>query len=252
MRVEATQVPDLVPQPLSIEDISKILAHFHSIKQPTPFDLRDEALFLCLLTTGARIGEVLQMSRRDANRTSLVRQKGGRNVPITLIAPVREAIARYLAVRHDDHTSLWVRLQRGTSVAALNEAGVRDLFRKAAKRAGVPRFTTHQLRHTAATRLFEMKVPESVIADYLGHGDLDSIRGYVDFSSRRNEAAAVMERMLMEAEGKIPRLDALAANLELVVAGLDQGIFAGKASDRKRTRNDLLTAVAALRKLVSN
>lgn len=248
-RVEATQVPERVPRPLPIEDVSKILAYFRSIQHPTPIDLRDRALFLCLLTTGARISEVLQMTRRDANRTSLVRQKGGKNVPITLIASVREAIAQYMAARTDDHPSLWVILGYGKPIGPLNDPGVRELFRKTASRAGVPRFTTHQLRHTAATRLFEMKVPESVIADYLGHGDLDSIRGYVDFSSRRNEAASVMERMLMEAEGTIPRLDALAADLDLVVARLDQDVFAGKASDRKQTREALLTAAAALRKL---
>jgi site-specific recombinase XerD len=163
MRVEATQVPDLVPHPLPMDDISKILAYFRSIQHPTPIDLRDRALFLCLVTTGARIGELLQMTRRDANRTSLVRQKGGKNVPITLIAPVRDAIAGYIAARRDDQPSLWVNLQRGKPVTPLNEAGVRELFRKTAQRAGVPRFTTHQLRHTAATRLFEMKVPESVI-----------------------------------------------------------------------------------------
>lgn len=252
MRVETTQVPDLEPRPLPMDDISKILSYFRSIELPTRSDLRDRALFLCLVTTGARIGEVLQMTRRDANRPSLVRQKGGKNVSITLIAPVRDAIARYVTARHDDHTALWVKVARSKAVKTLTEADVRRLFWKTAQLAGVPRFTTHQLRHTAATRLFEMKVPESVIADYLGHGDLDSLRGYVDFSSRRNEAATVMERMLMEADGTIPRLDVLAANLELVVAGLDQDLFASKASEKKQTRELFLAAATALRKLVTS
>lgn len=251
MRVEAAKVPDLVPQPIPMGDVSKILAYFKTIKSPTQTDLRDRALFLCLLTTGARIGEVLQMTRRDANRTSLVRQKGGRNISIALVASVKEAIALYATSRQDSHPLLWVKLIAARPAKPLTEGDVRRLFWKTAELAGVPRFTTHRLRHTAATRLFEMKVPESVIADYLGHGDLDSIRGYVDLSSRRNEAASVMERMLMEAEGTIPRLDVLAANLDLVVAGIDQEAFAGKASEKKQTRELLLTAAAALRKLVT-
>lgn len=223
MHVEAVQIPNLVPKPLALEDVEKVLKYFRSVKEQSPRNLRDRALFLCLLSTGARIGEVLQLKRRDSNRTSIVLQKGARPVSMTLLPPVREAIAQYVAKRTDDNPVLWVRLT--PDYKPMTQANVREAFHQVAKRAGVPQFTTHQIRHTSATWMFDAKVPESLIADFLGHESIDSIRGYVDLRNRRQEAAVAMERMLIEAEGRIesPDLEVLAAKLESVIQDIEAG-----------------------------
>jgi site-specific recombinase XerD len=251
LRVAAVHVPELMPQPIALDDVTKVLRYFSSLKTPSPMDLRDRALFLCLLSTGGRVGEVLQLDRRDLNRTSIVRQKGARPVPMTLLAPVREAISKYLGTRTDGNPALWVTM-RPNNPARLTDADVRGLLRRVARLAGVERFTTHQLRHTAATLLFEANVPESLITDYLGHESPDALRTYVDITSRRQEAGVTMERLLIKAEGQAasPSLDleSVAAKLDSIVAAIDQGTITA-ATPTGPVRQTLKEAAGALRRL---
>jgi hypothetical protein len=132
---------------------------------------------------------------------------------------------------------------------------VRQAFHQVAKAAGVPQFTTHQIRHTAATLMFEAKVPESLIADFLGHESIDSIRSYVDMASRRQEAAVTMERLLIEAEGQgdrtTPDLEILASRLESVIIALEAGSLASSDEQSEHVTEHLKAAAIDLRRLRS-
>jgi integrase len=252
MHVDKIRLPDLMPKPIPLEDVTKVLKYFRSLKKRSPRRLRDRALFLCLLSTGARIGEVLQLNRRDLNRTAIVRQKGARPVTMTLLPPVRDAINDYLATRTDTNPSLWVTMK--AQPIPMTDAHVRNTFMAVAKLAGVEPFTTHQIRHTAATLMFDAKVPESLIADFLGHESIDSIRGYVDMARRRQEAGVAMERLLIDAEGQsdLTRadLDGLAAKLESVIAALDAGSLSSDTESANITEH-LKAASGDLRRLRS-
>jgi site-specific recombinase XerD len=250
--LDTVHVPDRLPRPLPIEDVTKVLAYFASIDEPSPLDLRDRALFLCLLSTGARVNEVLQLTRRDVNRTSIVIQKGARPITMSLLKPVRDAISRYVETRQDDMPRLWVTMTPGITPRPLADSGVREIFRRVAKAADVPKFTTHQLRHTAATLLFEAKVPESLISQYLGHANLDAIRGYVDMRSRRREAMDTMERVLAMAEAPgtpMSSLDDLAARLDLVISSIEDGSLRSDGPDSDQIRIELQAAASRLRSL---
>jgi site-specific recombinase XerD len=256
MHVEAIHVPDGIAQPLALDDVTKVLKYFRSVKKQSPRILRDRALFLCLLSTGARISEVLQLRRRDLNRTSIVLQKGARPVTMTLLPPVREAIALYVATRTDTNPRVWVGINWKTlkpDPKPMTPASVRQAFHQVARAAGVPQFTTHQIRHTAATLMFNAKVPESLIADFLGHESIDSIRSYVDLASRRQEAAVTMERLLIEAEGQIersaPELEMLAARLESVIAALEGGSLQSADHESSQVTQHLKAAIGDLRRL---
>jgi site-specific recombinase XerD len=251
LSVDPIHVPELMPQPLALEDVTKVLKYYRSPKKESPKNLRDRALFLCLLSTGARISEVLQLKRRDLNRTSIVLQKGSRPVTMTLLPPVREAITQYVATRTDNNPALWVTIK--PEPAPMTPGDVRDAFHQVAKLAGIERFTTHQIRHTAATLLFDAKVPGELIADFLGHESLDSIRGYVDMTSRRQEAAVAMERLLIEAEGQPDRagsdLETLAARLESVITALATGSLESSNSESENVTQHLKAAAIDLRHL---
>lgn len=256
MHVEAIHLPDLMPQPLALEDVTKVLKYFRSMEKQTPRSLRDRALFLCLLSTGARIGEVLQLQRKDLNRTSIVLQKGARPVTMRLLPPVREAIEQYVATRTDSSPHVWVGTTRTRATPhpeTMVPGSVRSAFRQVAEAAGVPVFTTHQIRHTAATLMFEAKVPESLIADFLGHESIDSIRNYVDMASRRQEAAVTMERLLIEAEGQgdgtTPDLEILAGRLESVITALDTGSLQSADNGSADVAEHLKVAAGDLRRL---
>lgn len=219
MSVSTVKIAARLARPLEPSDILKIVTYFNSLKAPKPIDLRDKALFLTLFTTGLRVSEVLQQSRKDAGRLTVIRQKGSKPRTLEIHETVQHAIRDYVQVRVDDHPALWVTYKSNKPVGPLKPPGVREAFHRVATRAGVPVFTTHQLRHTTATRLFDAGVPEGVIADYLGHGDLDSVRGYIDTRNRRREAMVAMGRILQGTYGEGPRtpdLDRLASELDVV------------------------------------
>lgn len=224
MSVGKVTVPPRLARPLEPGDVRKLIAYFNFMREPKAIDRRDKALFLTLFTTGLRISEVLQQRRRDARRLTVVRQKGSKPRTLEIHPLVQRAVDEYLAARSDDHPALWVTYKSNSPVSELEPAGVRELFRKVAKRAGVPIFTTHQLRHTTASQLFDEGVPEGVIADYLGHGDLDSVRGYIDIRNRRREAMAAMGHILEASSGKADSmLERLAADLEDLIRGAESG-----------------------------
>jgi integrase/recombinase XerD len=226
MTVGKVTIPPRLARPLESYDIRKIISYFNSLASPKPIDLRDKALFLTLFTSGLRISEVLQQRRSDAGRLSIVRQKGSKPRTLELHSTVQQAIQDYLRARVDDDPAMWVSFRSNRPVSQLDPAGVRELFRKVAKRAGVPRFTTHQLRHSTASTLFEQGVPEGVIADYLGHGDLDSVRGYIDTRNRRREAMGAMGRILEGSSGiheAASELERLAVDLESVMRRVELG-----------------------------
>ncbi len=220
MTVGTVTIPPRLARPLESDDIRKIISYFNSLASPKPIDLRDKALFLTLFTSGLRISEVLQQRRNDAGRLTVVRQKGSKPRTTEVHPTVRRVIRDYLQTRVDDHPALWITYRTNKPVSQLDPAGARELFRKVARRASVPRFTTHQLRHTTASRLFDEGVPEGVIADYLGHGELESVRGYIDTRNRRREAMVAMGRILERSSGldePALDLDRLAADLEAVL-----------------------------------
>jgi site-specific recombinase XerD len=251
MKVNAVHVPEALPQPLALEDVTKVLKYYSSVKKRSTKNRRDRALFLCLLSTGARISEVLQLKRKDLNRTSVVLQKGARPVTLRLLAPVREAISEYVATRTDNHPNVWVTIK--PEPGPMTPADVRLALRDVAQRAGIERFTTHQIRHTAATLMFDAKVPESLIADFLGHESIESIRNYVDMTSRRQEAAVAMERLLIEVEGETDKtklnLERLATELEGVVAALESGSMASGDNRSEDVAQLLKLAARDLRRI---
>jgi integrase len=60
-----------------------------------------------------------------------------------------------------------------------------DLFDRLAKRAGLPRVVLHGARHTAASLLADLGVPDVAAAAWLGHTKVDVTRGYQHVQAQR-------------------------------------------------------------------
>jgi integrase len=93
-----------------------------------------------------------------------------------------------------------------TEPAALRKGkGVREIWRKLARKLDIAPWTTHQLRHTCATELLEAGVPELVIAEHLGHHGLGSLHIYGQVRERqRQQAVDVMGELIRP--GSVDRL----------------------------------------------
>lgn len=176
----------LLPRPLEEEDLRKLLTHLRmrwphrgSIAQ-----LRDRALIVYLLSTGARISEVLQVTRTDFDR-AVVWRKGGSEGRLMPGALALEAISDYLVVRTDDLPWLWVGLTRGLAEGRLTAEGVRHICTRLAKAVGIPHFSPHQLRHSTGSISYDETGDVLAAADFLGHADLSTIRNYARVSPKR-------------------------------------------------------------------
>lgn len=136
---------------------------------------------LLMLTTGGRIGAILELTwdRVDLTRR-LIRlatndigpRKGRATVPInaTLMAALQSAHAAAIS----DHVVEW----GGRPVLSIKRG-----FSAAVKRSGIDHCTPHDLRRTAGRMMAESGVPIEEIAQYLGHSNPTITRStYARFS----------------------------------------------------------------------
>jgi len=197
--IVSTKVNKKQPRPLHPNDLIRITAHLiercdlrlaaqMGERPPTLRDLRDRALFHYILGIGGRVSEVLQVHRTTFER-EVIRQKGGTAKEFICQPGVAGLIHQYLAARSDDLPWLWIALTPSGVVRKLDPAGVLKIWERLAAAYLVPRFTTHQLRHTAATALAARGHGPLEIADFLGHADTRWVQIYAKTSPNRLQAA---------------------------------------------------------------
>jgi integrase len=192
------------PRPIAKADLEIIKAYLLPRRPHMGIvALRDRALFFYLLTTGARVSEALQV-RRDDLDAPVVRQKGGSEKVLLMPPGAHELIDDYLRARIDREPWLWITHKTNAPITRLGAPGVREVWRKLAKKLGITPWTTHQLRHTCATELLEAGVPELVIAEHLGHHGLASLHIYGQVRDKQRQAAvAVMDQLVQAPRARL-------------------------------------------------
>ena len=182
---------------------------------------RLEAMYVLMLTTGCRLGELLglrwealDLERKELHVSSVLKEvKNKRSLGRPKTPHSRRAIPlTQLAVNllHDHHTRQTLeRLQNGhgwnphhlvfctkTGTAYSMTNWHRQQYQPLLKRAALPYIRPHNLRHTAATLLLLDKVPAIVVSRMLGHANVAftlQTYGHV-LAEMREEARDAMER----------------------------------------------------------
>lgn len=202
-----------LPRPLPDPTLNAVLAHFRSRPRGGELrDFRDRALFLYLLTTGARISEVLRIRRDDYARPIVV-QKGGTEKRLMPPPATIEACQEYVARRSDGRPELFVTHTRGRNPLPLEPDAVRAVWRRLAAKLGVPAWTTHQLRHTSASILASEGIAALELAEHLGHHDLETVQTYAQISEgRRAGVVDIFEQLVRPEEAPAPKVLRLPIN----------------------------------------
>lgn len=135
---------------------------------------RDRALVEVLRSTGARVGEVVQINTADIDWQTgdiLIRgEKGGRYRTIYLDEPARYYLQKYIAGRTDGSEALFVACR--APYGRLHNSGIRASLKQIAKRAGMQcRVYPHKLRKTLGMNLKNSGVDLGCIQEILGHGN---------------------------------------------------------------------------------
>ncbi len=168
---------------LSDEEIRAILNTFGT----SPSDARNQTLFMILLDTGLRIGELINRKLEDIQMDEgylkvLGKGKKERIVPIGNNA--QKALQRYLfRFRPKPINPVINNVFLSRSSNPSTENSMKLMFTRLAKRSGVCRLHAHLCRHTFATRFLINGGDVFTLQQILGHSTLEMVSRYVNLAS---------------------------------------------------------------------
>ncbi|WP_434612234.1 tyrosine-type recombinase/integrase [Arthrobacter sp. A5] len=180
----------LPPPTVSATDVQLLLDSFD---RSTQLGARDFAIAMLVARLGLRSIEVARLELCDMDWRAgelVVRGKARRQDRMPLLAGVGEALVAYLSCGRNPadavHVFLTCRAPRGPIRADL----VGDVIERACKRAGLPKFGPHRLRHALAGEMLKQGAGLTTISQVLRHQDLATTALYakVDFDSLRQVA----------------------------------------------------------------
>jgi integrase/recombinase XerC len=159
-----------------------------------PEGVRDRAVLELLYATGVRVSELCGLDRADvdgARRVVRVFGKGAKERAVPYGLPAQRALDDWL--RHGrprlatdaSGDALFVGVKGGR----LQQTVVRRIVLAAARAAGLPHTSPHDLRHSAATHLLDGGADLRAVQDLLGHASLSSTQIYTHVSTERLRAA---------------------------------------------------------------
>ncbi len=188
------KMPVSLPLAIDPEDIRVLL----SVLDHT----RDRALFLLLLRTGMRVGELLDLLVSDMHLPEkkiliYMGEKNYRGRVVYLSEDAVEAAEAWLAIRDSREEMLFYSCRR----PVLCYAAVRNRFKNYLEKAGLAGkgYTIHCLRHTFASEMLNAGLRLEVLQQLLGHSSLEVTRQYARLTDRTREdeyfkAMTVIER----------------------------------------------------------
>ncbi|NCB91482.1 MAG: integrase [Clostridia bacterium] len=164
---------------------------------------RDLALITLLLGTGVRVSECVGLDVEDVdfkNNAIKVTRKGGNEMFVYFGEEVEQALKKYLVVRENitpiaghEHALFYSTQRRRMGIQA-----VENLVKKYAREiTTTKKITPHKLRSTYGTALYQETGDIYLVADVLGHKDVNTTRKHyaaIDDGRRRQAASAVKLR----------------------------------------------------------
>jgi integrase/recombinase XerD len=186
--ITKVKIPKLAIDPLEPadeNDISRMIKtcgrDFHG--------LRDHAVLLTLLDTGARGAEMVAINWVNLKLTTgaiqIIQGKGRKPRSVYVGQSTRKAIRAYLKTRIDDNPALWV-TENGDR---LTYWGLRELVERRALKAGVKPPTLHSFRRAFALAMLRAGVDIYTLQELMGHADLQVLKRYLKLIDRDLQSA---------------------------------------------------------------
>lgn len=155
---------------------------------------RDYCILTLFLNCGLRISELVGLNLNDIQDEALrVLGKGNKVRIVYLNEACKDALRRFLAVRRPvsgrDSSALFLSEQN----KRISRSGVHALVKKHLGQAGLDasEYSSHKLRHTAATLMLQNGVDVKAVQEVLGHEHLNTTEIYTHID---NEALRVAAR----------------------------------------------------------
>jgi integrase/recombinase XerC len=179
-RLKGPKRPRSVPRPISPDEALSLAEEVGEDASAEWIAARDFAVLTLLYGSGLRVAEALSLTGAvlPLGEVLVVTGKRSKTRVVPLLAPVRDAIQRYLdlcpyAPSRDEP------LFRGARGGPLNGEMIRRVVRRARVRLGLSERTTpHALRHSFATHLLGRGADLRSLQELLGHASLSSTQIY--------------------------------------------------------------------------
>jgi site-specific recombinase XerD len=196
VRLEIDEVAKLLDEVENAMNMTKAQQKYHEKTK-----IRDLALMTLLLGTGIRVSECVGLDINDVdfdNNGIKIRRKGGYEVIVYFGDEVSKALQDYLEERLlivpcEGHShALFLSLQQ----KRINVRSVENLVKKYASTVTkLKKITPHKLRSTYGTSLYRETGDIYLVADVLGHKDVNTTKKHYAAieDSRRRSAANVVK-----------------------------------------------------------
>lgn len=159
--------------------------------------VRDTAILMLFLGTGIRISELVGLNNEDLNfkdNSFVVTRKGGSKAILYFDEDVAAALQRYLEYKELNETEC----KEPNALFVSNKSGritvraVENLVKKYAKIVSpLKKISPHKLRSTYGTALYKATGDIYIVADVLGHKDVNTTRKHYAAISDDNRRAVV-------------------------------------------------------------
>lgn len=182
--LESPKILKRLPRYLNVEESKQLLASVSG-----QYTERDFAIITLFLNCGMRLSELVGINLSNIKNNSLtVIGKGDKERSIPLNNACLEAISEYMKVRPvngvKDRNALFLseRKQR------ISKESVQKIVKKYIKEAGLDpqRYSTHKLRHTAATLMYKYgNVDIRALQELLGHESIATTEIYTHLDKQQ-------------------------------------------------------------------
>ena len=196
--LEINEVAMLLDQVESGEKLTEKQQQYHERTK-----IRDVAIVTMLLGTGMRVSECVGLNLQDIDFDTggaKVTRKGGDEMILYFGSEVEEALQAYLSwregveVKEGHETALFLSMQN----RRITDRAVQNLVKKYASLVTtLKNISPHKLRSTFGTQLYKETGDIYLVANVLGHSDVNTTRKHyakMDDSQRRKAANAVKLR----------------------------------------------------------
>ena len=188
--LDSPKMPKTLPRYLSLDESKRLLGSIEGKNRD-----RDFCIICIFLNCGLRISEIVGMNLSDYSGESLrVTGKGNKQRMVFLNNSTRDALENWLITRRglapEHEPALFVSNRR----TRISREMVHSMVKTSLLRAGLDasQYSSHKLRHTAATLMLQNGVDVRTLQEVLGHEHLNTTQIYthVDNSELRIAAQA--------------------------------------------------------------
>ena len=186
--IDSPKLKKTLPKYLTLDESLQLLGSVDGKNQE-----RDYAILTLFLNCGLRISELVGLNLSDHQGETLrVLGKGNKVRMIYLNDACQEALQAYLAVRRPirgrDENALFLSSQN----ERISRSTVHAMVKKRLSAAGIDatQYSSHKLRHTAATLMLQNGVDVRAVQEVLGHDHLNTTEIYTHIDNESLRVAA--------------------------------------------------------------